>query len=210
MRDQRAWLYTATLDIDVVLAEAEHHHATLRPSSPSRPILRHLIEYYMFRNWKKKQKKTGETKMFDMNIIASHKKICAGIFQLLVDKRFIQVMWTSFCINFSYNSTCLHHILSVIHYTICGAVCFQFTHFPCDDWENRHILSYHHHIGSINYYLLFMVRSWNNSVRCMSFYIHIDLVTWTRSGVSFTLVKIWKEIRNGEICCEVIQLNRFI
>ena len=25
------------------------------------------------------------------------------------------------------------HILSVIHYTICGAVCFQFTYFPCDD-----------------------------------------------------------------------------
>ena len=27
-------------------------------------------------------------------------------------------------------------IFSVIHYTIYGAVCFQFTHFPCDDWEN--------------------------------------------------------------------------
>ena len=26
-------------------------------------------------------------------------------------------------------------LLSVIHYTICGAVCFQFTHFPCDDWH---------------------------------------------------------------------------
>ena len=24
------------------------------------------------------------------------------------------------------------HIISVIHYTICGAVCFQFTYFPCD------------------------------------------------------------------------------
>ena len=28
------------------------------------------------------------------------------------------------------------HILSVIHYTIHGAVCLQFTHSPCDDWEN--------------------------------------------------------------------------
>ena len=27
----------------------------------------------------------------------------------------------------------IKHILSVIHYTICGAVCFQFTHFSCDD-----------------------------------------------------------------------------
>ena len=30
---------------------------------------------------------------------------------------------------------------------------------------------YHHQIGSMNYYPLFRVRSWNNGVRCMSFYI---------------------------------------
>ena len=73
----------------------------------------------------------------------------------------------------------IKHILSVIHYTICyhyticGAVCFQFTHSSCDDWENIYTLSYYHHhqIGSMNYYPLFRVRSWNNGVRCMSFYI---------------------------------------
>ena len=33
-------------------------------------------------------------------------------------------------------------------------------------------LSYNHHqIGSMNYYPLFMVRSWNNGIRCMSLYI---------------------------------------
>ena len=30
----------------------------------------------------------------------------------------------------------IKHILSVIHDTIYGAVCVQFTHLPCDDWEN--------------------------------------------------------------------------
>ena len=30
----------------------------------------------------------------------------------------------------------IKHILSVVHYTMYGAVCFQFTHLPCDDWEN--------------------------------------------------------------------------
>ena len=35
-------------------------------------------------------------------------------------------------------------ILSAIHYTIYGAVCFQFTPFPCDDWDNMHALSYNH------------------------------------------------------------------
>ena len=66
----------------------------------------------------------------------------------------------------------IKHILSVIHYTIFGAVCFQFTHFSCDDWEHIYTLSYYHpQIGSMNYYPLFRVRSWNNGVRCMSFYI---------------------------------------
>ena len=33
---------------------------------------------------------------------------------------------------------------------------------------------YHHQIGNMNYYLLFRVRSWNNGVRCMSFYIFFN------------------------------------
>ena len=71
----------------------------------------------------------------------------------------------------------IKHILSVIHYTICGAECFQFTHFSCDDWENIYTFSYcHHQIGSMNYYPLFRVRSWNNGMRCMSFYILIEIL----------------------------------
>ena len=75
----------------------------------------------------------------------------------------------------------IKHILSIIHYTICGAVCFQFTHFPCDDWENICIyiytLSYYYHqIRSMKYYPLFRVRSGNNGVRCMSFYILTEML----------------------------------
>ena len=71
----------------------------------------------------------------------------------------------------------INHIISAIHYTICGAVCFDFTNFPCDDWENIYTLSYYHHqIGGMKYYPLFRVRSWNNGVRCMSFYILIHHV----------------------------------
>ena len=33
----------------------------------------------------------------------------------------------------------IRHILSVVHYTIRGAECFQFTHFLCD-WENIYLL----------------------------------------------------------------------
>ena len=34
----------------------------------------------------------------------------------------------------------IKYIISVIHYTIHGAVCFQFTHLPCDDWENTYFV----------------------------------------------------------------------
>ena len=60
--------------------------------------------------------------------------------------------------------------LSIIQYV--GLCVFQFTHSPGDDWENIYTLSYYHHqIGSMNYYPLFRVRSWNNGMHCMSFYI---------------------------------------
>ena len=77
------------------------------------------------------------------------------------------------CLSDTFFRVCkIKHILSVIHYTICGAVCFQFTNFPCYDWNNIYSLSYYHHqIGNMNYHLLFRVRSCNNGVRCMSFYI---------------------------------------
>ena len=81
----------------------------------------------------------------------------------------------------------IRHILSVIHYPIRGAVCFQFTNFPCDDWENIYTLSYHRHqIGSMNYYPLFRVRSWNNGVRCMSFCILMMIFNCQRLCKGFT------------------------
>ena len=66
----------------------------------------------------------------------------------------------------------IKHIHWGIHHAICGAVRFQFTHFPCESWENIYTFSYYHHqIGSMNYYSLFRARSWNNGVSCMSLYI---------------------------------------
>ena len=45
---------------------------------------------------------------------------------------------------------------------------------------------YHHQIGSMNYYQLFRVRSWNNGVRCMSFHILMG-----PSGADRTQVGPW-------------------
>ena len=49
---------------------------------------------------------------------------------------------------------------------------FSVNPFPCDDRQNIYTLSYYHHqIGSMIYYPLFRVKSWNNGVPCMSFCI---------------------------------------
>ena len=62
----------------------------------------------------------------------------------------------------------IKHIFSVIHYTIYGAVCFQFTDFHWDDRENIHFVLLS---SNRKYYPLFRVRSWNNGMRCMSLFI---------------------------------------
>ena len=58
--------------------------------------------------------------------------------------------------------------------------------------ERIHTLSYHHHqIGSMNFYPLFSVRSWNNGMCCMSLYIllMVSHTVWKRDNASFLLIK---------------------
>ena len=104
------------------------------------------------------------------------------------------------------------HILSAIHYKICGAAYFQFTHLPCDDWENVYILSYYHHhhqIGSMNHYPLFRVRSWNNGMRCMSLYVLICSLGLTSDMLRCTKQKVTCNYlcRCYVCCCSGPRLN---
>ena len=80
-------------------------------------------------------------------ITPSHYHHCANLSE---DIELIKCLWDIFC-----RGSEINHIVSVIHYTIYGAVCFQFTHFPCDDWDNIHfvLLSY----SNRNYELLSIV-----------------------------------------------------
>ena len=104
----------------------------------------------------------------------------------------------------------IKHILSVIHYTICGAVYFQFTHFSCDDWENIFTLSYYHHqIGSMNYYPLFRVRSWNNGVCCMSFYILMGVYTQPRHHFQQCIVLVIFDFMVYSFFIEISSVRRF-
>ena len=50
----------------------------------------------------------------------------------------------------------------------------MFSVYPIPSWWLREYIAwsyYYHQIGSMNYYPLFRVRSWNNGMRCMSLYI---------------------------------------
>ena len=55
--------------------------------------------------------------------------------------------------------------------------------YPFPLWWLRECIYFvldHHQIGSMNYYPLFSVRSWNNGMRCMYFYIPPQMSTHLR------------------------------
>ena len=84
---------------------------------------------------------------------------------------------------------------SIIQYV--GLCVFSLPTPPCDDRENIYTLSfYYHQIGSTNYYPLFRVRSWNNGVRCMSFYILLKVY----SGLTNILEFLFRWSQNQREC----------
>ena len=86
-------------------------------------------------------------------------------------------------------------VLSIIFHAIYGAVPIKLTHFSCDDCENTCTLScYHIQIGSMTHLLLLRVRSWNNGMRCMSFYI-LSNVNFIKKNIYTTGV--------STSCCEL-------
>ena len=95
----------------------------------------------------------------------------------------------------------IKHILSDIHYTICGAVCSQFTHFSCDDWENIYTLCYYHHqIGSMNYYpFLGLGHETMVCAVCLSIFLYI----LTHCGMVRPLCRhgAWLPLFQVRACC---------
>ena len=89
-------------------------------------------------------------------------------------------------------------ILSIIYHAIHGTACFRLTNFSYDDCMMIVIISvlYLNIIiksGSLTQLPLFMVRSWNNSRRCMPFYI-LTMMKWTHDPVLFQtkLLLFWE------------------
>ena len=88
----------------------------------------------------------------------------------------------------------IKQFFSVIHCPLCGAVCFQFTHSLVMT-EIIYTLAYYHEIGSMNYFSLVRVRSWNNGMSCVSLYIR-DMARLLRGTFVFWwyLSRIWPSV----------------
>ena len=97
-------------------------------------------------------------------ITPSHYHRCANLSEDIELKKCLSDIFCRVCE--------IGHIISVIHYTIRGAVCFQFTYFLVMI-ERIYILCLIIIIKSEVWIIThcFRVRSWNNGVRCMSFCI---------------------------------------
>ena len=90
--------------------------------------------------------------------------------------------------------------LEAIFHALYGAVCIQLTHVSCDDCENMCTLSHHHYqIGSMTHLPLFRVRSWNNGIHCMSFYILKQRLWCSSWNMSDNLIHLqvtnWHDIK---------------
>ena len=82
--------------------------------------------------------------------------------------------------------------LSIVHYM---RLCVFSLPISLIMTEKIYTLSYYHYqIGSMNYYPLFRVRSWNNGVCCMSVYILILILIVSHNG--FTLTRWQKHCLN--------------
>ena len=75
---------------------------------------------------------------------------------------------------------------------MCLCVFIQLTHFSYDDCENTCTWSfYHHQIGSMTHLPLSKVRSWNNGMRCMSFYIPMKSL----NVMQYDMHQLWQSWR---------------
>ena len=86
----------------------------------------------------------------------------------------------------------IEHILLVIHYSIHGAVCFQFTQFPRDGWENILlclIIIIKSEVWTMNYYPLLKVWSWNNGM------LYVSLYSYNTTLGAITEKEIFKAIK---------------
>ena len=77
----------------------------------------------------------------------------------------------------------IEHILLVIHYSIYGAVCFQFTQFPRDGWENILLCLIIIIIKSEVWTSIHCLRLGHETMVCaICLFIFLSYIDWNRIG----------------------------
>ena len=111
-----------------------------------------------------------------LHITPSHYHHCANLSE---DISLIKWLSDIFC-----RVSKIKHIMSVIHYTICVGLCVFGSPIPFW-WLREYISSVLSSLSnrSMNYYPLLRIRSWNNGVRCMSFYIIMQTTPQSRENM---------------------------
>ena len=99
--------------------------------------------------------------------------LCRLIWKHWTTKMLVRYMMPSVCLR-------LRQFSQLSLYSLYGAVCLQLTQFSCDDRENVYFILLSSSNRKYESLPLFRVRSWNNGMRCMSYYVlkHIDEINW--------------------------------
>ena len=109
-------------------------------------------------------------------ITLSHYHHCAN---LSVDTELMKCLPDIFC------RVCEWDLAYSLSYPLFNIWDCMFSVCPIPLWWLREYIAlsyYHHQIGSMNFYPLFRVMSWNNGMRCMSLYILITMLTKLSAG----------------------------
>ena len=95
--------------------------------------------------------------------------LCRLIWRHWTNKILVRYMLPSVCLRLRQFSQ-----LSFIQYK--GLCVFSLPNSPVMIVWMCTLCYYHHQIGSMNHYPLFRVRSWNNGMRCMSYYVLMGIM----------------------------------
>ena len=96
------------------------------------------------------------------------------------------------CLSSTFCLECVSKITSILSTSflaIYGDVRIQLTNFSYDEFDNICTsFYYHHHIGSMTHLPSFRVKSWNNVMHCMHFYILILMSNFVGDDTTLALV----------------------
>ena len=131
------------------------------------PCFHYWCSVYGICKWSDTLWPVGRVRLFaDYTISLS--SLCKLIWKHWTTKMLVRYMMPSVCLR-------LRQFSQLSLYSLYGAVCLQLTQLSCDDRENVYFILLSSSNRKYESLPLFRVRSWNNGMRCMSYYVLMNL-----------------------------------